>query len=122
MMLKVTVGAVVFLGSVHGQWLNYATPGIPRTPDGKPNLNAPPPRTPEGKPDLSGIWQPNWQSNRGASSLLNLAADLRPGEIQPWAEALYRQRTANFIKDHPFFRCLPGIGPATSLGMIGSYK
>ena len=26
------------------QWLNYPTPGIPRTPDGKPNLAAPAPR------------------------------------------------------------------------------
>ena len=24
-----------------GQWLKYPTPGIPRTADGKPNLNAP---------------------------------------------------------------------------------
>jgi hypothetical protein len=38
------------------QWLNYPTPGIPRTPDGKPDLTAPAPRTAEGKPDLSGVW------------------------------------------------------------------
>ena len=38
------------------QWLDFATPGIPRTPDGKPNLSAPAPRTAEGKPDLSGVW------------------------------------------------------------------
>ena len=36
------------------QWLNQPTPGIPRTPDGKPNLSAPTPRTPDGEPDLSG--------------------------------------------------------------------
>src|ERR1700761_8989157 len=40
-----------------GQWLHYPTAGIPRTPDGKPNLSAPMPRTPDGKPDLSAIWQ-----------------------------------------------------------------
>ena len=34
------------------QWFNYPTPGIPRTPDGKPNLSAPAPRTADGKPDL----------------------------------------------------------------------
>ena len=46
------------LGSagVHAQWLNYRTPGIPRLPDGKPNLTAPAPRTAEGKPDLTGVW------------------------------------------------------------------
>ena len=27
-----------------GQWLNYPTPGIPRTADGKPNLSAPAPK------------------------------------------------------------------------------
>lgn len=31
-------------------------PSIPRTPDGKPNLNAPAPKTPDGKADLSGLW------------------------------------------------------------------
>jgi hypothetical protein len=40
----------------HAQWLNYATPGTPRTRDGKPNLTAPAPRTVDGKPDLSGVW------------------------------------------------------------------
>ena len=38
------------------QWLNYPTPGIPRTAEGKPNLSAPAPRTADGKPDLSGVW------------------------------------------------------------------
>ena len=28
------------------QWLNYPTPGIPRLPNGAPNLKAPAPRTP----------------------------------------------------------------------------
>jgi hypothetical protein len=38
------------------QWLNYPTPGTPRTRDGKPNLTAPAPRTADGKPDLTGVW------------------------------------------------------------------
>src|ERR1051326_2578406 len=38
------------------QWLNFPTPGTPRTRDGKPNLTAPAPRTADGKPDLSGTW------------------------------------------------------------------
>ena len=31
------------------QWIHYPTPGIPRTPDGKPNLSAPAPKTPDGR-------------------------------------------------------------------------
>jgi hypothetical protein len=38
------------------QWLNFPTPGTPRTRDGKPNLSAPVPRAADGKPDLSGVW------------------------------------------------------------------
>src|ERR1700676_3882986 len=41
--------------SADAQWLNYPTPGTPRTKDGKPNLTAPAPRL-DGKPDLSGVW------------------------------------------------------------------
>lgn len=46
----------VFSASLHGQWLNYRTPGTPRLPDGTPNLKAPAPRALDGKPDLSGVW------------------------------------------------------------------
>src|SRR5579863_9730792 len=45
------------VASVYGQWVNYPTPGMPRTRDGKPNLSGPAPRTADGKPDLSGLWQ-----------------------------------------------------------------
>jgi hypothetical protein len=41
---------VLFLssGSVDAQWVTFPTPGIPRLPDGKPNLNAPAPETADG--------------------------------------------------------------------------
>ena len=50
------VVCVLLSTSVHAQWLNFPTPGTPRTRDGKPNLTAPAPRAADGKPDLSGTW------------------------------------------------------------------
>src|SRR5271166_2135544 len=85
------------------QWLNYPTPGIPRTADGKPNLSAPAPRTADGKPDLSGIWR----GPRNSKYLNNIAADLKPNEIQPWAQAVYQQHVSNLGADSPRAHCLP---------------
>ena len=84
------------------QWLKYPTPGTPRLPDGTPNMTAPTPRTADGKPDLSGVW-------RGAGPLyrFNIAQDLKPEDIQPWAEALFVQRVRDSRKDSPLARCLP---------------
>ena len=39
------------------QWLDIPTRSVPRTPDGKPDLNAAAPRTRDGKPDFSGMWR-----------------------------------------------------------------
>jgi hypothetical protein len=40
---------------VSAQWIHYPTPGIPRTPDGNPNMSAPVPKTSDGKSDFSGL-------------------------------------------------------------------
>ena len=93
---------------VQAQWLDHPTPGIPRTPDGKPNLAAPAPRTPDGKPDLSGLW-----NKISPKYSRNIAADLKPGEVQPWAEALVQQRKENLGKDYMNVLCVP-LGPAYS--------
>jgi hypothetical protein len=87
------------------QWINYPTPGIPRLPDGKPNLSAPAPRTADGKPDLSGIWRAGRTGEYGFD--YNVAQNLKPGGVQPWAEALRLQRVQDFRKDSPLARCLP---------------
>ena len=39
------------------QWPAYAVPGVPRTPTGQVDMNAPTPKTPDGKTDFSGLWQ-----------------------------------------------------------------
>jgi hypothetical protein len=97
-------GFIVLLSTfapLSAQWLHYPTPGIPRTPDGKPNLSAPAPKTADGKPDLSGIWmgpEDKWFRDLGAAG----------AKIQmlPWAEALYKQRKENKEKGHPSERCI----------------
>jgi hypothetical protein len=88
--------------SAAAQWINYPTPGIPRLPDGKPNLTAPAPRTADGKPDLSGIW-------RGAGPIyrFNIAQEYKTEDIQPWAEELFLKRVRDSRKDSPLARCLP---------------
>jgi len=97
-------GALLFtvLTPLSAQWINYPTPGIPRTADGKPNLAAPAPKTVEGKPDLSGIW-----STPDGKYLANLAADEKQVPFEPWAEALFKQRQENQGKGRPTERCLP---------------
>ena len=100
---------VATLKIASAQWLNYPTPGIPRLPDGKPNLAAKAPRTRDGKPDLSGVWhvysEPLDEKKRlfgpnvGAISVpgmepdtiskygVNILLDFKPGEIVMTPEA-----------------------------------
>jgi len=96
------VAAALFSTTAAAQWLNYPAPGTPRLLDGKPNLSAPTPRTADGKPDLTGVW-------RGAGPLyrFNIAQDLQPQDVQPWAEELFLKRVRDSRKDSPLARCLP---------------
>ena len=59
----------------HAQWLNFPTPGTPRTRDGKPNLAAPTPRTADGKPDLTGVWMHERTSVADMKRLFGAAFD-----------------------------------------------
>jgi len=101
-LIVTTVALSLLPTGAAAQWFDYPTPGTPRLADGTPNLSAPTPRTADGKPDLSGIW-------RGAGPLyrFNIAQDLEPEDIQPWAEALFLQRVRDSRKDSPLARCLP---------------
>jgi hypothetical protein len=101
----IVILTVALSAPLGAQWLNQPTPGIPRRPDGKPNLAAPAPRAPDGKPDLSGVW-----NKISPKYSRNIAADLKPGEVKPWAEALVQQRKENLGKDYMNVLCLP-LGP-----------
>ena len=88
------------------QWFNYPTLGIPRTPDGKPDLAAPAPRTADGKPDLSGLWQP--ASGGADPQFSDIAKETKDGlPFQNWAADLVKARRAVNNKDDPDGHCQP---------------
>jgi len=111
--MKRRVATLVLLVSttpVAAQWLTLATPGIPRTANGEPDMSAPAPRTADGRPDLTGLWRPV-----GASPDL-----FDQTKIQAWARTLMAEREQRFYSDGPHFRCLPtGPGSIISSGEGG---
>ena len=97
--------AVVLSPPAMAQWFGFKTPGVPRLPDGRPNLSAPVPRTADGKPDLSGIWQAGRAGEYGYD--YDVTQKLRPDDVQPWARALRFKRAQDFRKDSPLAHCMP---------------
>jgi len=103
---------------VAAQWLNYPSPDIPRTKDGKANLSARAPRARNGKPDLSGIWRaaPDPQGKpEGVENeifpryFLNMAKDLRSEDLllRPPADTLFKEQVQSDGKLAPEARCVP---------------
>ncbi len=107
--------------ALFAQWPDISTPGVPRTPDGKPNLSAPAPRQADGKPDLSGMW--GWinigppcgshcTDTQVSREFLNIAYTLKGGPpYQPWAAELVKKRRADLAKDDPNIHCMPRDAP-----------
>jgi hypothetical protein len=84
-----------------GQWINYPTRALPRTPDGKPDLSAPAPKMADGTPDLSGVWE-HLNSRTTAYYLNGIEIPWQPGAL-----ALFQHNTENNQKDNPESSCLP---------------
>jgi hypothetical protein len=128
--MRIAVGLMICVISspLGAQWLNYPTTGIPRLPDGKPNLAAPAPRTADGKPDLSGIW--GLPCPRGIAAVSdgvtgrpnaycateiavppefgNIGQSIKDGlPYQPWAADLVKKTRAANRPNDPMTRCLP---------------
>jgi len=103
----------------YAQWINFPTPGTPRTRDGKPNLNAPAPRALDGKPDLSGVWMheltsvaemkrlfgerideaikvdvPGMEIGTQHKYAFNILVDFKPNEVSMRPQALERLKLA----------------------------
>jgi hypothetical protein len=119
------------LSCAHAQWLNYPTPGTPRTPDGKPDLSAKAPRASNGKPDLSGVWRtapappgenvrlfgssigdfvvPGDDPRTFSKYFLDILVDFKPEEspMRPAAAELFKRNSARRGTDSPTVRCLP---------------
>ena len=122
-MSSVTRGACVLIAATpaYAQWPTYPTKNVPRTADGKPNLEAPAPRTADGHPDFTGLWDNAWfhggkvapppvspPGEPPASTFNNVGANIQGGlPFRPWAAELKQKRSDDGTRDNPDANCLP---------------
>ena len=89
-----------FLSPLAGQWIDYPTAGVPRLPDGKPDLSAPAPRTADGKPDFSGLWEMKARGGRSPGSRYKRKVH-REKSLRK-ADAVKARKTVPCHSRHPF--------------------
>src|SRR5579863_2740352 len=129
--VALAIALTAFPLALSAQWPDYPTPGVPKTPDGKPKPDGPAPRKPDGHPDLSGVWE-NVRGNIGRApggfqatdtppppppppsdgppfaTFFNIGAGFKDGlPLKPWAAEVLRKRTSENSKDNPDAHCLP---------------
>jgi hypothetical protein len=133
------VAACFLAADAQAQWLNYPTPGLPRTTDGKLILTAPMPRTADGTPDLSGVWHvqptplaemkrlfgndvdvvqvPGMEIETVSKYGINIFADFAPGAepIRKEAAEAIRRRNQSASGLDTLSRCLPAATPLATL-------
>jgi hypothetical protein len=104
-------------GHAEAQWITRKTPGIPRTPDGKPDLTAPAPKQ-GNQPDFSVLWR---ISAMGYPN--QVTTDLDAEDVDPTAASLFNERQDNlFVDDPATFRCV-SEGPRLIYGAnVGSAR
>jgi hypothetical protein len=118
--VALAIAFAVIPATLFAQWPPYAA-NVPKTTDGKPNLEAPAPKAPDGHPDLSGVWE-NLRRAGGQevaasgqpagtlplASFRDVGSGFKDGlPLQPWAAELKKRRMADFSKDNPDAHCLP---------------
>ena len=127
--------AALLCAPLKAQWLNYPTPGLPRTANGKMNAAAPVPRTADGKPDFSGLWEAPQRSVRPeANPELTIGADIALGgsgdlgrfvkgglPYSPWGADVLKERQLNKDKDDPDGYC-QALGLVRMLKIEGPRK
>jgi len=105
------------------QWPSYVRKDVPRTSEGKPNLDASPPRLSNGKIDFSGTWEsrippsgrlggpmvPNLlPTDPPLANFANIGQNFKEGlPFTPWAAELRKQRVATNSRENPDAHCLP---------------
>jgi hypothetical protein len=113
---------LVSTASLSAQWPDHPSPGVPRTGDGGPDMNAPAPRTADGKPDFSGVWRGlgsfNVGGRRGApppppdgppvAGFRDVGQNIKGGlPLTPHGADLLKTRVAGNSRDNPEAHCLP---------------